>query len=125
MWYSFEIRWRNLVLDAVLPGVAGSENTSERGTEYIDAVCGDVILHAGIGLRFGFRAAVWLIIFLPIFAPKYFCPLFCLTTQQREHFVRSMHQSEWYVARQLVETVKLIACFAHLERPSVRAALGQ
>ncbi len=119
-WTAAERRWRDALCAALippgraLPGIAAVD-TAPFWAEWERA--------APPLLRFGARVAVWALTFAPLVvvgAPRLFPRL---PRAAQERVLARAASSPSYLVRQLVVTLKLLACFAYLRDPSVRAAL--
>lgn len=69
----------------------------------------------------GLRAMVAALTFLPIADRRFGKPFHALDREARLAFVDAIATSQQYVARQMLSTLKILACFAYYEDPSVRA----
>jgi hypothetical protein len=117
MWMPFERRWRDLWLDAVLPSsrrVPGyaQADTSAFWARYPQA--------APRLLQFGFRVALW-VLFAGSLARHRSHPA-RLTVSQRQALLADTSCSDWYLLRQLIVVIKLIATLAAFTDPQVRQA---
>lgn len=72
-------------------------------------------------LRFGLRASVILLTWLAVL--RHGRPFHRLNPERQDRFLRSAAASRYYLLRQLVATIKLIACFAYLQDAQVRNLL--
>lgn len=74
-------------------------------------------------LRFGFRVSIWLVTFAPIVwgpAPRRFGRL---TPPDRDRVLARLAASRFALVRQVVATIKALACLAYFTDPAVRAAV--
>lgn len=117
-WLPFEKRWLLLLLQSVLPGTPGM------GT--IDLAPFWPMLHASAPplLRFGLRASVWLLTWLPVLTPGAWRPFFLLGEEGRDLYLCRTLESRVFLLRELVQTLKIVSCFALFRDPQARAALG-
>ena len=113
----FEQRWRDLWLDAVLPASAHVPGYTESDTRAFWLRYPRV---APPLLRLGFRIALWGL-FAGSLARHWSGPA-RLTAMQREALLAETASSPWYLLRQLVVVLKLIATLAAFTDPRVRRA---
>jgi hypothetical protein len=113
----FERRWAEAIFAAVLPGGAGlpafaaiDRDTFWRCLEQAPAPS------FGVGLR----AMVHALTFLPVADARLRRPFFQLSEDERRAFVLDLEQRDSYPARQLLTTMKTLACFAYFDDPIVR-----
>lgn len=109
----FERTWADALFDAVLgTPVADRERfwtlLSERGPSTLGA---------------GLRLAVHTLTFLPLTMRGYGRPFFALDTEARLDCIEAMATHPRLLVRQVVSTLKVLACFALLESPGVRQRL--
>lgn len=76
-------------------------------------------------LKIGLRVAVWVLTWLPLFSFRYRRPLQRLSPARRDQFLRGMYESRFYLMRQLVEVVKLVATLAYFHDDAVREYFGE
>lgn len=69
----------------------------------------------------GLRAMVAALTFLPVADRRFGRPFYALDPEARLDFIEAMATSERYVVRQMLSTLKILACFAYYEDPGVRA----
>ena len=115
-WTRMERRWRDALLGSMIPRAGdrpglGELNLTDFWTLYREA--------APPVLRFGLRVAVWSLTWGALFAAGR--PFHRLEPARQDRLLERAAGSRWYLVRQLVTTLKLIACFAWLHDPKVRA----
>lgn len=110
-WTPFERRWRDVAVAAVLPGPAPAPDF---WTELATA--------ATPLLRFGLRAAVWLLTFAPLLHGRPHL-LGGLPEADREALLARLGAHRLFLVRQVVTTVKLIAAFGVFREPPARRAI--
>jgi hypothetical protein len=113
--WPFERTWANALFDAVLgTPVADRERfwrvLAERGPSTL-----------GLGLRL----AVHTLTVLPLTLPEFRRPFFALPPAARLRCVEVLAAHPRLPVRQLVSTLKVLACFALLESPGVRQRLAR
>lgn len=69
----------------------------------------------------GLRAMVAALTFWPLTHPRFRRPFHALDARARLDCVEAMAASEAYVTRQMLTTLKMLACFAYFENAAVRA----
>lgn len=119
-WLSFERRWRDALLAAMLPRLRPD---GLPGLAEVDARDFWPRFHAAAppALRAGLRAAVWLLTFAPLFLagrPRTFA---ALAPRDRDRLLRRAARHRSYVLRQAVLALKVVASFAYFEDERVRA----
>lgn len=110
----FERAWADALFDAVLgTPVADRERfwmlLAERGPAPLGA---------------GLRLAVHTLTFLPVTMRGYGRPFFALDAEMRLDCIEAMSTHPRLMVRQVVSTLKVLACFALLEAPGARQRLG-
>lgn len=110
----FERAWADALFDAVLgTPVADRERfwtlLAERGPAPLGA---------------GLRLAVHTLTFLPVTMRGYGRPFFALETEARLDCIEAMATHPRLMVRQVVSTMKVLACFALLEAPGARQRFG-
>lgn len=118
-WLPVERRWRDALVEAMLPrvGETAMPGVGELDLEPFWRTLGE---SGSPLLRFGLRASVWgLTLAPPIVSrrPALFTQLSC---DERDEFLRRAATHRLYLVRQLVTTLKSLACFAYFHDPSVR-----
>jgi hypothetical protein len=121
-WTRMERRWRDALLGAMIParGVLPSAAALE-----LDGFWRLYQETAPPLLRVGLRVAVWTLTLLaPFYARR--ARLFPgLPPVEQDRVLQRAAGSSSYLVRQLAMTLKLLACFAYLRDPRVRAAVEQ
>jgi hypothetical protein len=116
----FERRWAEVLFDAVLGTGEALPSLSELDTrDFWRQLKECTPPYFGPGLR----AAVHGLTFLPLTMRGFRRPLFALSREQRLDCVARMHESRRTTVRQLLDTAKILACFALFEDPQVRAGV--
>jgi hypothetical protein len=69
----------------------------------------------------GLRAIVYALTFLPAADLRFRKPFFALDADARLRCIDAFASDERYVVRQMLSTLKILACFAYFEDPRVRA----
>lgn len=109
--HDFERRWADTLFDALL----GTTITDrERFWELLAA-------HGPSMLKPGLRAAVHALTFLPVTLPEFRRPFFALDADDRARCIEAMATHARLPVRQLVSTLKVLACFALFESPGARS----
>lgn len=107
---------------ALIPGQAGPDGLPGLGGLDTDEFWQELDARAPPMLRFGLRASVWTLTWLP--AARSLRPFHRLGPEARERFVQRAARSDSYVIRQAITTLKVMACFAYLRDSSVRERLS-
>ena len=69
----------------------------------------------------GLRAMVAALTFAPVLDPRFGRPFFALDPEARLDCIEALAKDRRYAVRQMISTLKILACFAYYEDPSVRA----
>jgi hypothetical protein len=71
-------------------------------------------------LRFGLRASTWLLTLAPLWLLLGFALFPALPADRRDACLRRVASSRWYLVRQMLETLKIVACLAYFTDAGVR-----
>lgn len=117
-WTAMERRWRDALLAAMIPdgprlGGFASIDTSDFWLLYSQT--------APPLVRFGLRASVWILTWMAMI--RVGRPFHRLPPDEQDRFLRRTARSRLYLTRQLVTTVKLIACLAWFRDPKGRSLI--
>jgi hypothetical protein len=117
----FERRWAEALFDAVLgaDGVRVPWMRDVDRTTFWRALGEATPPYFGPGLR----ASVYALTFLPLTLAGFRRPLFALPPDARRACVERLHEDPRLPVRQMLGTLKLLACFALFEDDAVRARL--
>jgi len=122
-WLPVEQRWRDCLLAAVLPP---DPATGRPGLGDLDT--GDFWERVGRVapplLLLGMRAAVWILTWSPLLLVGRLRTFGGLSPEERDTLLVRAAGSHLYPLRQLVDLLKLMACFAYFRHRSVREPLG-
>jgi len=122
-WLPMEQRWRDCLLAAVLPSEPA---TGRPGLGDLDP--GDfwdrVRQVAPPLVLLGIRAAVWVLTWSPPLLLGRLRTFGGLSPEQQDALLVRAASSRWYPLRQLVDLLKLMACFAYFRHRAVREPLG-
>lgn len=69
----------------------------------------------------GLRAMVLALTFAPVVDPRFRRPFYALDAEARLRCIAALASHRTHVVRQMVATLKILACFAYYEDPRVRA----
>lgn len=113
-----ERAWIEQIFEAILPAeTAGlpALRASDRASFFrtIEEATGPTFIP-------GLRAMVHALAVLPLGYAGYRRPFFALDVDRRRAFVADLARERGYVARQLLQTMKILAAFAYFEDPAVR-----
>jgi len=112
--WPFERTWANALFDAVL----GTPVSDRERFWTLLAEQGPSTLGPGL------RLAVHALTFLPLTMPEFRRPFFALTPGDRLDCLEGLASHPRLLVRQVVSTLKVLACFALLEAPGVRQRLA-
>jgi hypothetical protein len=118
-WTRAERRWRDALLAAMIPARTGEQLP---GFEDLDMgpFWDDVRRTAPPLLRFALRLAVWALTWLPLLVLGRPSSFGGLSRPDQDRMLRRVTASRSYLLRQLVQTVRVMACFAYFRAPEVR-----
>ena len=114
-WWTFERRWARALLNAMIP-----TDDERPGLACVDLTTFWDIMHetAPVLLRLGLRVAVWSLTW------RCLCwslkPFHRLPDRQRDRLLQRWGASDGYLTRQLVMTLKVVACFAFFSDTKTR-----
>lgn len=118
-WTSLERRWGAAILRAVIPGDA---HERVPGFDALDAegVWARFAHRAPAHLMWGLRASVWVVTLSPLLGQG---RLFHrLERERQDHWLGRLASSRSFALRQVVNTLKMMACMAYFEEPLAREA---
>ncbi len=115
-WTSFERRWRDALLAAMIPAEGGRPGISEVEQGAFWELYREA---APPVLRLGLRASVWALTWSAV--PLAGRPFHRLSPEKKDRFLNRRAASRLYLVRQLVMTLKLVGCFLWLSDDDVRA----
>jgi hypothetical protein len=81
--------------------------------------------NAPIILKLGFRLSVWILTFLPVLTFHSLRPFHKLPENQKDRFLKKVSRSKSFILRQMVETLKLIACMGYFSDRETRSLFGE
>jgi len=119
-WTKTERCWRDALLAAFIPA---NEAAGLPGLGDLDLAGFWVTVEqrAPALLRLGLRVSVWCLTFAPLLligSPRLFTGL---DAERRDRMIDRAGRSRLYLVRQLVTTLKAVACLAYLRDPGVRS----
>ncbi|MCC7538708.1 MAG: hypothetical protein IT379_20955 [Deltaproteobacteria bacterium] len=109
-WTRTERRWLDELLAAIVPGAPGAPAMRDLDLADFHARLDEV---APLPLRVLLRAGVWGLELAPPLVVGRLRTFSQLDATERDAFVRAAARHRAYPIRQLVETLKLLACFAY------------
>ena len=123
MWTRLDRRWRDEVLQAILPPHAHGV----RGGRPVDRI--ETFWHrfqetAPPMLRWGLRAAVWTVTLSPLLVLGRVRSFGGLSHEERDRCLVRAHGSRIYLLRQALETLKVVACLAAFQDATLREEVG-
>lgn len=122
-WMRFERRWRDALLEAIVP----AHGDTVLGLAEVDTAnfWPRFQERAPRLLRFGVRASVWLLTFMPLITIGRFRTFGRLSPADRDRCLAKWNGHRSYLVRQLVTTLKIVACFAYFRAPAVRQRINR
>lgn len=119
-WTAAERRWRDTLLAALIPSGPGD---GPPGLADVDTTSFWIDLERAAPplLRLGLRLAVWVLTWLPLLfigCPRRFS---ALGPTDRDRMLERVAASRVFLLRQLLQTLRVIACFAYFRAPEVRS----
>lgn len=123
-WTEPERRLRDALFDALLPGDPDS-GLPALGSLDLHAFWEDLDRAAPPLLRFGLRAAVLALALLPLFILRVPRTFLGLDAAERQRFLERAATSTSFLVRQVLLTLKTVACLAYLRDPAVRAVVAR
>ncbi len=119
-WLAFERRWCQALLEAMIPS-----GERQPGIAAVDMAPFWPRFQAAAPplLRHGLRASVWLLTWLPLIWPGCWRTFGGLNDERRDRFLVAVAGSRFFLLRQVVLAVKLVACLAGFHGPAVRIGL--
>lgn len=119
-WSERERRWRDALLTAVIP--ASALEPEQPGLAEVDTepFWSEMERAAPPLLRLGLRVAVWVLTWAPLLLIGRARSFGRLADSEQDRLLEQASSSRWYLLRQLVMTLKAIACFAYFRAPTAR-----
>lgn len=120
--FGFERRWAELLFDALL----GADGVKVPRMEDLDRTSFWRALGEATPPYFGpgLRASVHALTFLPLTLAGFRRPLFALPEDARRACLERLHEDPRFAVRQMLATMKVMACFALYEDDGMRRRLG-
>lgn len=117
-WFTFERRWLLAILQAMLPARPG-----QLGVDAVDfSQFWPLFQQAATPLlRFGVRAATWFVALSPIFWIGRLKRFDKLSASDQDRVINAAAASDLFLARQMLNTLKIVACFAYFRETKLRA----
>ena len=118
-WTRAEQRWRDTLLAALIPsgGSSGLPGLGDVDTESFWRIAEQT---APPLLRFALRLAVWVMTWLPLLVVGRARRFGGLSAAEQDRLLTRVASCRWYLLRQLVQTLRVMACSAYLRAPEVR-----
>lgn len=116
-WTRMERRWAEALLEAIVPAEAPGGGLQTVGTR---GAWGRLMARAPRQLRWGMRGAVWGAQLWALVGERR--PFHRLGPEAQQRWVAEAVSSRWFGVRQIVLTLKMLACFVYFEDPRVREA---
>lgn len=122
-WTQAETAWRDALFGAMLPRGVRPERRPGFADLDLAAFWPRFDDAAPWTLRWGVRASVWALTWLPGPLGFGWRPVARLPLEVRDRYVTALLESDRWIVRQLTDTLKIVLCFAYFQDPSVRARL--
>ncbi|MBM4344324.1 MAG: hypothetical protein FJ100_13220 [Deltaproteobacteria bacterium] len=120
-WTHAETAWRDALFGAMLPRGVGRSGRPGFADLDLAAFWSRFERAAPWTLRWGLRASVWLLTWLPGPLGFGWRSVARLRADDRDRYVAMLLDSDHWVLRQLADTLKIVSCFAYFQDPAVRA----
>ena len=120
-WLPVERQWLEVLLSSLIPGdddypACGALDDPELWSLFAT--------QAPLQLELGLRSSVWVLSWLPVLYLEAPCTLGALPRAQRERLLSWAANSDSYPLRQMMLTLKAMACFLYFRDPQVVERLG-
>lgn len=118
-WTQVEFGWARALFDGMIPGDERAEFASAdeaAGPKFWQTLADKAPALLGVG----FRASVWVLTWLPMLEGYGLKSFGRLDRAQKDEFLARAAASRSYLVRQLLTTVKHLACMAYFGEPGVR-----
>jgi len=124
-WTSFEKHWRTELLYAMIPmsELEDSQDWPGKAAFQEEDFWQLYQKSAPFLLRFGLRFSVWLFTWLPLFSFGIHTRFHKCDPAKRDKFLQKAINSRFFVLRQCILALKVVASMAYLRNPEARAAL--
>ncbi len=113
----FEKRWCDALFNALMPTTPAMPGIA---TLTLDKFWSDFEKSAPPLLKFGLRFAIWYLTLRPILSFRFHRPFPLLQPSAQEIFLTKVNDSHFYFKRQLITTLKAVACMAYFDDPKIR-----
>ncbi|HAZ11537.1 MAG: hypothetical protein A2X86_18610 [Bdellovibrionales bacterium GWA2_49_15] len=115
--FVFEKKWCLKLFDAIMPSGSSMPGIS---TISLDKFWKEFEQNAPPLMKLGVRFAVFYLTLRPFFSPRYLKLFPQLSTSAQDLFLTEVNESRFYLERQLVTTLKAVACMAYFDHPKMR-----
>ncbi|MBI2521216.1 MAG: hypothetical protein HYV97_12385 [Bdellovibrio sp.] len=117
MMFGFEKKWCHKLFDAMMPS---SSSMPGIGMISLDKFWNEFDQSAPPLMKLGLRFSIWYLTFRPFFSFKYLRVFPQLSSSSQNLFLTQSNESRLYLERQLVTTLKAVACMAYFDNPKIR-----
>jgi hypothetical protein len=117
-----ELRWAVAAMEAIFPGSSDIGLADIRAMN-VDGFLRELMARLPFRAALGFRLAVWLVAFAPLFVLSRFATFVGLTLADRERVIAALVASELYVVRSLALILKAIGALLYAADNGVRARM--
>ncbi len=122
-WTHAETAWRDALFGAMLPRSAGIAGRPGFADLDLTAFWPRFDAAAPWTLRWGLRASVWLLTWLPGPLGFGWRPVSRLPSDAKDRYVAGLLESDRWLLRQLADTAKIVLCFAYFQDEAIRRRL--
>ena len=120
MMFIFEKEWCHKLFDTLMPSHASMPGIAGLSLEKFWR---DFEQSAPPLMKLGLRLAIWYLTLRPFFSLRYLRIFTHLSTSAKEQFLVKSNESYFYFERQLVTTLKAVACMAYFDNPEIRLSV--
>lgn len=124
MLLPFERRWFLTLASTIAPSGAHPKVSVGVPDVPLGAFLDDVFRRAPLQMRLGIRAATWVLTWMPLLWRLKLRPFGRLRPEDRVALLSGLAASDSYVARELPNLIKIVACMGWAGDPRVQASLG-
>ncbi len=122
--FEFEKRWARVLFGAIVPRELHPDVPESAGELGADEVLNALYTHSSFLGSVGFRGGLWLVWLLPPFVIGGIRLFGGLSPPEANRYLTRLYHHRFYLARQLVLLMKLVACMGYFRHPKVRDAFG-
>jgi hypothetical protein len=121
-FFAFEVGWAKVAFDTIFPGAHAAGLVSMDAMD-VDGFVHETAAHVPAKAAIGFRIAIWIATFAPLFVLRRFSTLGRLERGARETVLRALLASDSYAIRSLTLVLKTIGALLYAGDASVRGRM--